>query len=358
MKILTILGSSAQYIKAAVMSHQFISKGIDEIVLTAGLRIDDPTSSILFDEMDLPEPKYKLNIPDLNPGAVTGKLIIEIESAIILEKPNLVIVYGDSNPALAGAIAARKNQIPVAHIEAGLRSFNLKTPEELNRIIIDRISNILFCPTNVAFENLKNEGFDQFPCKICNSGDIMQDAANHYGALSSIKSDIIGRLNIKQSFALAIVNCPENTNDSVKFSEIVKALNQINRNHRIIAILHPNASKNLKSRGIETNFSIIPPVNYFDLLELLKTCNIVLTDSGEIQKEAFFFGKCCVTLKQETEWTELVKRGFNMLGSSDSEFILIAYQEMMDRKPDFNIDLFGKGKASEKIAEILKNWNG
>ncbi len=356
MKVLTILGSSAQHIKAAVISHQLIAEGIDEVILTAGQRLDDPASYIFFDEMDIPEPKYKLSIPDLNPGAVTGRLIIDIENAIILEKPDIVIVYGDSNPALAGALAARKNQIPVAHIEAGLRSFNIRTPEELNRIIIDRISNLLFCSTKVAIENLKNEGFEQFSCKIYESGDIMQDAANYYGALSSIKSDIVSRLNIKQSFALATINCPENTNNPSKLKEIVKALNQINRSQRVIAILHPNTTKYLKNAEIETSFTIIQPVSYFDLVELLKSSNIVLTDSGEIQKEAFFFGKFCVTLKQETEWPELVKNGFNMLGSSDSEFILIAYHEMISRNRDFNIDLYGKGKASVKISEILKNW--
>jgi UDP-GlcNAc3NAcA epimerase len=308
--------------------------------------------------MEIPEPKYKLNISDSNPGAITGKFLVEIENIIIEEKPDMVLVYGATNPALAGAIAARKQQLPVAHVEAGLRSFNMSALEELNRIIIDRISNLLFCPTGIALENLKKENFDVFSCKVYNTGDVMQDAANYYGAISPMKSDIINRLNIKQPFALATINSQENIANSNKLKEIVNALNLINHDRPVVAPLNPITIRSLRGLDIETNFTIIPSVNYFDMIELLRCCSIVLTDSGEVQKEAFFFGKCCVTLKQETEWPELVQNGFNMLGSTDSEFILIAYNEMINRKPNFNIDLYGKGKASERIAEILKNWNG
>jgi len=357
MKVLSIVGASPQFIKAAVVSHKLIARGIEEVVLNAGQHLDDTLSQIFLEEMEIPEPKYKLSISDTNSGAITGTLLIEIERAIIEEKPDIVLVYGDKNPALAGAIAARKLLIPVAHVEAGLRSFNMRMPEELNRIIIDRISNLLFCPTEVALENLKKEGFENFPCKVFNTGDVMQDAANYYGAISSLKSDIINRLNIKQSFALATFNSQENTTNPSNLKGVVSALNLINRDQQVIAPLHPSTVRYLRNANIETNFTIIPNVNYFDMVELLRKCNIVLTDSGEVQKEAFFFGKCCVTLKQETEWIELVQNGFNMLGSSDSEFILIAYHEMMNRKPNFSIDLYGKGKASERIAEILKNWN-
>ncbi|MHC1703201.1 MAG: non-hydrolyzing UDP-N-acetylglucosamine 2-epimerase [Tenuifilaceae bacterium] len=356
MKVLSVVGASPQFIKAAFVSQRLLAFGIDEVIINAGLHLDDTLSQAFLDEMQIPEPKYKLAIPDLTPGASTAKLIEGIEEAIINEKPNIVIVFGDSNPALAGAIAARKLQIPVAHVEAGLRSFNMKVPEELNRIVIDRISNILFCPSQIAVENLKKEGFDNFQCSVHFTGDVMQDVANYYSTVSSLKSDIINRLGINQSFALATISSPENISNPGRLREIVKALNLINREQRVIVPLHSRISKHLKDAEIETSFTIIPLVNYFDMVELLRNCSIVLTDSPGVQKESFFYKKCCVTLRKEIEWTELVQHGFNMLGSSDSEFILIAYNEMVNRKPDFSMELYGEGKASEKIAEIINNW--
>jgi UDP-GlcNAc3NAcA epimerase len=294
----------------------------------------------------------------LSHGAMTGKMLEGIETVILNEKPDMVLVYGDTNSTIAGALAARKLQVPVAHVEAGLRSFNMRMPEEINRILTDRISNLLFCPTDTAIENLKREGFDNYPCTIHKTGDVMQDAALYFGSISSSKSDIINRLDIRQSFVLATVHRQENTDDPKRLTEIITALNLINRDQRVIVPLHPRTAKFVKELKLEINFTVIPPVGYFDMVELLKNCSMVLTDSGGVQKEAFFFRKCCVTLRQETEWTELVKGGYNMLGSSDSEFILIAYNEMLTRTPDFNIDLYGKGKASERIAEILLKWKG
>jgi UDP-GlcNAc3NAcA epimerase len=356
MKVLSIVGATPQFIKAAMVSHKLIIKGIDEVVLNAGQNLDDTLSQIFLEEMDIPEPKYKLAIPDLNPAATIGKLLEGIEIAILKEKPDMVLVYGDNNPALAGAIAAQRQQIPVAHVDAGLRSFKPMLGDEMNRILIDRVSTLLFCPTEIAVENLKKEGFDNFPCNIYNTGDVMQDAANYYCTLSPLKSDIINRFNLNQSFALATISCPENTTDPRKLGEIISALNTINRELRVIVPLNPHTTKYLRDINIETNFTIIPLVNYFDMVELMRNCTIVLTDSGNVQKEAFFFKKCCVTLRKETECTELLQNGFNMLGSSDSEFILIAYNEMIERKPDFSMDIYGKGKASERIADILKNW--
>ncbi|NVO10081.1 MAG: UDP-N-acetylglucosamine 2-epimerase (non-hydrolyzing) [Bacteroidales bacterium] len=356
MKVLSIVGATPQFIKAAVVSHKLITKGINEVLLNAGQNLDDTLSQIFLEEMNIPEPRYKLSIPNLSPGATIGKLLEGIESVIIKEKPDMVLVYGDNNPALAGAIAAQKQQIPVAHIEAGLRSFKPMLGREMNRILVDRVSTLLFCPNETAVENLKKEGFDSFPCNIYNTGDVMQDAANYYCTLPSLKSDIIIRLNLNHSFALATISSQENTSDLKKLKEIVKALNAINRELRVVVPLHHLTIKFLRDADIETNFTIIPLVNYFDMVELLRNCTIVLTDNGSVQKEAFFFKKCCVTLKKETECTELVQNGFNMLGSSDSEFILIAYHEMINRKPNFSMNIYGKGKASEQIAEILKNW--
>ena len=358
MKVLSIVGARPQFIKAAVVSSQLMAKGINEVILHTGQHFDDNMSQIFFSEMDIPEPRYNLEIHGLSHGAMTGKMLEGIETAILNEKPDMLLVYGDTNSTIAGALAAQKLHVAVAHVEAGLRSFNMKMPEEVNRILTDRISNLLFCPTDTAVENLKREGFDNFPCAVYKTGDVMQDAALYFGSISSSKSDIINRLEIRQSFVLATVHRQENTDDPQRLTQIINALNLINREQRVIVPLHPRTAKFIKELKLDVNFTVIPPVGYFDMVELLKNCSLVLTDSGGVQKEAFFFHKCCVTLRQETEWTELVKGGFNMLGSSDSEFILIAYNEMINHNPDFNVDLYGKGKASERIAEILLKWKG
>jgi len=357
MKVLSVVGARPQFIKSAVVSRQLISKGIDEVILHTGQHFDDNMSKVFFDEMEIPKPKHNLGIHGLSHGAMTGKMLEGIEIVIIKEKPDMVLVYGDTNSTIAGALAARKLQVPVSHVEAGLRSFNMMMPEEINRILTDRISNLLFCPTNTAVENLTNEGFNNFPCKIFKTGDVMQDAAIFYGSLSSSKSDIINRLGIRQSFALATIHRQENTDDPEKLKGIIEALNIINREQQVIIPLHPRTAKYIKDLKIDTSFTIISPVGYFDMVELLKNCSIVLTDSGGVQKEAFFFEKCCITLRSETEWTELVQNGFNVVGCTNKENILTAYREMLGKKPNFSIDLYGKGKASDNIASILSKWN-
>jgi len=356
MKILSIVGTRQQFIQSATISRQLMARRIDEIVLHTGQITDDSIAPVFFEEMDTPEPKYKLDIQTMNPGAMVGKMLEGIEDAIILEKPDFVLVYGDNNSSLAGALAARKLQIPVAHVEAGLRSFNMLMSEEVNRILTDRVSTLLFCPSTNAVDNLKREGFENFPCIIYNTGDVLQDAALYYGSIASSKSDIIKRLNIKQSFALATISRKETFESPLILKEIITALNLINREQQVVVPLHPRVFRFLKEANIEPNFRIIPPLSYFDMIELLKGSNIVLTDSGGVQREAFFFGKNSVILRPETEWIELIQNGCSMLGSTDSEFILIAYQEMINRRPDFSIDLYGNGKASDRIADILKNW--
>lgn len=356
MNILSIIGNRSQLIKSSTVSHQLMAMGINEVLLHTAQFADDGFTPIFIEEMDIPEPKYKLEIKGLSQGAMIGKMLEGIENAIIVEKPDFVLVYGDNNSTLAGALIASKHQIPVAHVEAGLRLFNMRAPEEVNRILTDRISTLLFCPTDTAVKNLKKEGFDNYSCKVYKTGDILQDAAMYYGSISSSKSDIINQLNIKQSFALATISRLENFESPAILNEIILALNLINREQQVIVPLHQSMFRYLREANVEPSFKIIPPLSYFDMVELFRSCTIVLTDSGGVQREAFFFGKNCVTLRLETEWTELVQNGFSMLGSTDSEFILIAYHEMMNRKADFSIDLYGKGKASVQIAEILKNW--
>jgi UDP-GlcNAc3NAcA epimerase len=354
MKILTVVGARPQFIKAAAVSRQLKKHGLHEVIVHTGQHFDHNMSQVFFDEMDIPHPNYNLEIHGLNHGAMTGRMLEGIENIIIDEKPDLVMVYGDTNSTLAGALAAQKLHVSVAHVEAGLRSFNMEMPEEINRILTDRISSHLFCPTLASVQNLVAEGFRRFRCHIENTGDVMQDAAIYYGTRSAEKSDIIERMNLKSPFVVATIHRQENTDDPSKLRGILEGLNDINREVQVIIPLHPRTKAAINSLGINTNFTISPPVGYFDMIELLKHCSMVLTDSGGLQKEAFFFGKCCVTLRKETEWVELVENGFNTIADSRKDDIYKAWKYMANKNIDFNVNLYGNGEASERIARYLK----
>ena len=356
MKLISIVGASHQFMKAVFVSHQLIGKGIDNIIINAGPSFDDTFSQFLYSELGAIEPKYRITSIENNPGAKIAKIIDEVEKILIQENPDLLLSFGDSDQVFAGSVAASKQEIPVGHVEAGLRSYKVKVKEELNRVLIDRMSSILFCTDEICVDNLKREGFDNFSCNIYNPGDIMQDIANFITSKTSFNEGILEKQNIHQNYALATISSKENITNPRKLNEIVKALNQINKELKVVIPLHPQINKLLHDTGVEIHFTVLPPVNYFDMIELIRNCSIVLTDSGDVQKEAYFFRKRCVTLKKDTEWPELVHHGFNMLGSSDSEFILIAFNEMMNRNPDFSIELYGNGKASEHISNILKKW--
>jgi UDP-GlcNAc3NAcA epimerase len=354
MKILTIVGARPQFIKAAAVSRQLEKHGLQEIIVHTGQHFDQNMSKIFFDEMDIPQPHYNLDINSLNHGAMTGRMLEGIESTINLENPDLVMVYGDTNSTLAGALAAKKLNIPVAHVEAGLRSFNMEMPEEVNRVLTDRISDHLFCPTHASVQNLISEGFNHFNCHIKNTGDVMQDAAIYYGARSTEKSEIIKKLNLKSPFVVATFHRQENTDDHDKLKGIVEAFNEIHKEMDVVVPIHPRTKKAIDLLNIKADFIKISPVGYFDMVELLKNCSLVLTDSGGLQKEAFFFKKCCVTIRQETEWVELVENGFNILANSQKDIIYQAWKHMIKQKPNFNVDLYGKGEASDRIAQYLK----
>jgi UDP-GlcNAc3NAcA epimerase len=286
-----------------------------------------------------------------------GRMLEKIEEVLLAEKPDFVLVYGDTNSTLAGALAAKKLHIRVVHIEAGLRSFNMAMPEEINRILTDRISDILCCPTDNAVQNLRQEGFDAFPCRVVMTGDVMLDAARYYATIAPERSDIKKRLGLKGSrFVLCTVHRAENTDDPQRLSSIVTALNEISRDMRIILPLHPRTQKNIAAQGLSLSFNTIEPVGYFDMLELLRHCSIVLTDSGGLQKEAFYFKKSCITLRDETEWTELVDIGANDLAGADRQTIVSAFFKARNNGANFDIDLYGHGEASTTIvAEIMRN---
>jgi UDP-GlcNAc3NAcA epimerase len=354
MKILTIVGARPQFIKAAALSRELKSRaGVEEILVHTGQHFDKNMSDVFFDEMNIPKPKYNLEINSLGHGAMTGRMLEGIEKLLLDEKPNMLLVYGDTNSTIAGALAAKKIHVPVGHVEAGLRSFNMRMPEEVNRILTDRISDHLFCPTDTAINNLKNEGFNDFDCKIHRSGDVMQDAALYYAQFSEEKSDVLAKLGNPKNFVLTTIHRAENTDDPIRLTSIISALNEINKSQQVICPLHPRTRKILENLPEKPAFSIIDPVGYFDMIELLKHASLVMTDSGGLQKEAFFFQNACITIRDQTEWTELVDNGYNMLAGANKESILAAFEKMRSLNLDFSKDLYGGGKASTNIADVL-----
>ncbi|MFW5792638.1 MAG: non-hydrolyzing UDP-N-acetylglucosamine 2-epimerase [Bacteroidota bacterium] len=357
MKIVTVIGARPQFIKAAAVSRiirEEYSSEVEEIILHTGQHYDVNMSDVFFDEMEIPKPHYRFNINGVNHGAMTGQMMEKIEEVLLSEKPDCVLVYGDTNSTLAGALAAKKLHVKLAHVEAGLRSFNMKMPEEINRIVADRISDFLFCPTKKAISNLHIEGFDKFDCNVLHSGDVMLDAALFYSQISSEKSKIINELSLEE-YVLATFHRAENTDNENSLANIVNGLNHINTEIPVIVPVHPRTRKKISDFNLKVNFKLINPLGYFDMIELIKNSKLVLTDSGGLQKEAFFFKKISVTMREETEWVELVENGFNILSGSNSEKIYNSYLKAINMNPDFSLNLYGKGNASSLIVnELLK----
>jgi UDP-GlcNAc3NAcA epimerase len=354
MKVITIIGARPQFIKAATLSREFKKYSqIQEIIIHTGQHFDDNMSEIFFREMEIPAPKYKLAVNNLSHGAMTGLMLKEIEEILLCEKPDCVLVYGDTNTTLAGALAAAKLHIKLVHVEAGLRSFNMKMPEEINRILTDRISNLLFCPTQQAITNLKNEGFENFNCKYFLSGDVMQDAAIYYSKKAEENSSIINDLKLNTNFILCTFHRAENTDNLNNLSQIVEALNELSKEIRIIVPLHPRTRKIVNDKNYSLKFEAIEPVGYFEMIQLLKNCSLVITDSGGVQKEAYFFNKYCITIREETEWIELVKNGFNYVTGIDKKKIIETTKLLLNKKFHSDNSLYGGGTAAHKIVEKL-----
>ncbi|MBK9734369.1 MAG: UDP-N-acetylglucosamine 2-epimerase (non-hydrolyzing) [Saprospiraceae bacterium] len=359
MKIVTIVGARPQFIKASALSREIKNHSdIHEILVHTGQHFDENMSDIFFKEMDIPKPIYNLDIHSLTHGAMTGRMLEAIENVLMIERPDFVLVYGDTNSTLAGALAAKKMHIPVAHVEAGLRSFNMLMPEEINRILTDRISDILFCPTAEAIDNLQHEGYDFFPATIVNSGDVMYDAALYYKQKAATESHILEDINIKPGkYILATIHRQENTDNYERLTGIIAAFNEINSELRVIVPMHPRTKKLLHQKEMHTDFTIIDPVGYLDMIKLTSNAACIMTDSGGLQKEAYFFGKYCLTLRDQTEWVELVEGGFNTLTGADKASILKAYHDINVDEIKFDKPLYGDGKASLKIIKALKSFS-
>jgi len=355
-KIVTIIGARPQFIKAGTVSRLLQKEPmINEVIIHTGQHFDKNMSDIFFNEMEIPKPNYNLNINNLSHGKMTGKMLAAIEEILIKQKPNYILVFGDTNSTLAGALAAKKLHIKVIHVEAGLRSYNTQMPEEINRILTDRISNLLFCPTSKSIENLKQEGFPFNGSKEICCGDVMLDGAIYYSKTSTQKSNIINQLELaNQDFLLCTIHREENTNNIEHFKNILSALDKLSESHQIICPLHPRTQKIIKSNNLSTRAKIINPIGYFDMIELLKNCQLVITDSGGLQKEAFFFKKYCVTLREETEWVELVENNVNSLAGTNYDLIVNSVNSALKNNFNFNLNPYGDGNAANIILEEIK----
>jgi len=353
MKILTVVGARPQFVKAAVLSRIIANRaGVDEVLVHTGQHYDANMSDIFFEEMEIPKPKYNLDVNSLGHGAMTGRMLEKIEEVLNIEKPDVLLVYGDTNSTLAGALAAKKMHIPVAHVEAGLRSFNMQMPEEINRILTDRISDFLFCPTQAAIDNLKAEGFDNFDGQYFLSGDVMQDAAMFYKNKAHTACESVQNLG-DEPFVLCTIHRQENTDHPERLSSIINALNTINESTKVVMTVHPRTKKIIENSGLNIQFTCIDPVGYLDMILLLQKCQLVMTDSGGLQKEAYFFHKPCITLRDQTEWVELVENGYNRVVGVDSNKIQEAYAYFTSTKLNFEKELYGGGQAGVNIINTL-----
>lgn len=356
-KIVTILGARPQFIKASTVSRVLSQQSVcSETLVHTGQHFDNNMSDIFFDELDIPKPKYNLGIGGGSHGQMTGRQLEAIEKILLEEKPNWVVVYGDTNSTLAGALAAAKLHIPIAHIEAGLRSFNKKMPEEVNRVLTDHVSSLLFCPTKQAVENLKKEAIIEK--NIVLVGDVMLDAARFFGQKAKNVSTILKDLNLElKKFILVTIHRAENTEYRDKLKNIIDALNEFSDKQAVVWPIHPRTKKKLYELDlistVNQRVNLIEPLGYLDMVMLEQSAALILTDSGGVQKEAFFYEVPCVTIRDETEWTELIEAGWNRLASVRStQLILNALNEALGSIGK-TISPYGDGDASVKIAETI-----
>ena len=434
MKICTIIGARPQFIKAAAVSRAIAAHNrltpnaspLTEVIIHTGQHYDDGMSAVFFRELEIPEPKYNLAIGSGSHGAQTGQMLAAIEKVLIEEKPDWVLIYGDTNSTLAGALAAAKLHIPIAHVEAGLRSFNRRMPEEINRVVADQLSTLLLCPSQVAVDNLAAEGIPSHPnlehrtlniehaSSVVITGDVMADALQFAATKASAQSDILARLGLQpQRYILATVHRAENTDDPKRLRNIMAALAELAEREPVILPLHPRTKKILEAthpslltphasqstmvrpldelraglahhdtqnchpelvegrqsyhdtsscpplEGVgggspspkTSGLKLIPPLGYFDIIALEKSARMLLTDSGGMQKEAYWLKVPCITLRDETEWVETVESGWNILTGADSNRIVTAVQNFTP--PSDHPPLYGDGQAAEKILSVL-----
>lgn len=368
MKILTILGARPQFIKAATVSREIVEYNkkqpdypIEEIIVHTGQHFDANMSGVFFEQLDIPRPNYSLGIASLTHGAMTGRMLEGIEGLCSSERPDCVLVYGDTNSTLAGALAASKLHIPIAHIEAGLRSHNMAMPEEINRVLTDRLSDYLFCPTQTAVKNLRCEGYpfstpQRNKQQIVNVGDVMYDAMLYYQARAKESVHLSDWGLEEKAYALCTLHRQENTDDPRRLESILDALSTIALNIcPVVLPLHPRTKKKITALGAEEwlrNIRVLEPVAYLEMQRLQMSASMILTDSGGMQKEAFFHRVPCITLREETEWIETVEMGWNILVGSNERAIVKAAEKAL-LVPPSNTFCYGDGNAAAKVVEQL-----
>lgn len=350
MKILTILGARPQFVKASAVSRSIKNHaGISEVIVHTGQHFDHNMSHIFFEELKISKPDYHLDINNLNHGAMTGRMMEKLEDIVLKELPDWVLVYGDTNSTLAGALVASKLHVNIAHVEAGLRSYNMQMPEEINRILTDRISRALFCPTQTAVDNLLREGYGNIDADIQLVGDVMYDSLLYYQNYAR-RPDF----DVPEKFALCTLHRADNTDSKENLKSIFQALNEISKQVPLVLPLHPRTRSKLDLSLVGPNIQLVNPVGYLEMLYLLKHSELVLTDSGGLQKEAYLSKKACITLRTETEWVELVEHGVNRIVGTDPQAILEAFSFFSDSTDlDFDTGLYGNGAASDRIVEQL-----
>lgn len=368
MKILTVIGARPQIIKAAALSRAInngFSDRIEEKILHTGQHYDANMSAVFFDEMGIPRPHFNLNTGSGKHGVQTAKMIAGIEEVLENETFDAIVLYGDTNSTIAGAVAASKLHLPIVHIEAGLRSFNMAMPEEINRIVCDNLSTVLFAPTQTAVDNLRREGFlsskatfaDDNRRHVFHSGDIMYDNSLYFARIADEKNDILRRLGLEdEKFVLATIHRDNNTDNPERLTAIAEALLEITeRGYKIVLPLHPRTKKLLPQNLSEDDYRritsnpdilIIPPVSFFEIIVLERHASLIMTDSGGLQKEAYFFRKPCLILRPETEWVEIVEQHAGIITDADKELIVRSFDEYIDTEPQFP-PLFGDGHSAE-----------
>jgi UDP-GlcNAc3NAcA epimerase len=362
MKLLTVVGARPQFIKAAMISRAIIAHNqtasagsfIEEQILHTGQHYDPNMSEIFFTQLGIPEPAVNLNINGGSHGEMTARMLVRIESEILARQPDMVMIYGDTNSTLAGALAASKLHVPVAHVEAGLRSFNRRMPEEINRVLTDHLASLLFCPTLTAMENLVREGITQ---GVHHVGDVMYDAALVFADIAAKKSTILKELGLTSGqYLLATVHRAENTDDPERLENILRAFDELSRSFPLVFPVHPRTREKMKNSAFRIsnsglqNIRLIDPVSFIDMVQLERNALCILTDSGGIQKEAYFHGVPCVTLRNETEWVETVIAGWNQVVGANAKRISRAVGLAHKGR---GITEYGEGACSEKIVELM-----
>ena len=374
MKIVTIIGARPQIIKAAALSRAIrnhYADQIQEVIVHTGQHYDDNMSQVFFDELQIPRPDYNLHVGSASHGVQTARMTEGIEALLIKEQPDFIVLYGDTNSTLAGAVAAAKIHVPIVHIEAGLRSFNKAMPEEINRIVCDHCSTLLFSPTLAGVENLKREGFpmdNDGPHNIDNPkvyhcGDIMYDNRLHFANIAEEKTDIIQRLElVAKPYILATIHRDTNTDYPERLSAIFRSIIKLSEECQVVLPLHPRTAKLLKTNLEETlqkqifscpNIKLIPPVSFLEMIALERHAQLIMTDSGGVQKEAYFFKKPGIILRPETEWVEIVETGNAILADADESRIMEAWQHFKDNPPTVFPEIFGDGHAAEFMLEQM-----